>query len=56
MAGRWQCSKRKEVDLLIEQMATEMYFRDWRRNMLKVHFIIQAFHQIEPLKNINAGL
>ena len=45
MAGRWICSKRREVDLLIEQMATEMYFRDWRRNMLKVNFIVQAFHQ-----------
>ena len=41
MAGRWICSKQREVDLLIEQMATEMYFRDWRRNMLKVHFIIK---------------
>jgi len=28
--------------------AREMYFRDWKRNMKKVHFIIQAFHKIDP--------
>jgi len=41
MAGRWICSKQREMDLFIEEMAREMYLRDWKRNMKKVHFIIQ---------------
>jgi hypothetical protein len=41
MAGRWICSKQREMDLFIEEMAREMYLRDWRRAMLKVHFIIK---------------
>jgi len=48
MAGRWICSKQREMDLFIEEMAREMYLRDWKRNMKKVHFIIQAFHKINP--------
>ena len=41
MAGRWICSKQREVDLFIEEMAREMYLRDWRRAMRNAHFIIK---------------
>lgn len=41
MAGRWICCKRKEIDDMIDEMAREMYLRDWRYNMRFVHFIIK---------------
>jgi len=41
MAGRWICSKQREMDLFIEEMAREMYLRDWKHNMRFVHFIIK---------------
>jgi len=45
MAGRWVCCRQREVDLFIEEMAREMYFRDWKRGMRDAHWIIQAFHR-----------
>jgi hypothetical protein len=41
MQKPWILSKEREMELFIEEMAREMYFRDWRRAMLKVHFIIK---------------
>jgi hypothetical protein len=41
MAGRWECSKQREMDLFIEEMAREMYLRDWKRAMRNVLFIIK---------------
>jgi len=41
MAGRWICSKQREMDLFIEEIAREMYLRDWKHNMRFVHFIIK---------------
>ena len=41
--GRWQCDRQRVVDDMISEMAREMYLRDWKRSMLKVHFIIEAF-------------
>ena len=41
--GRWQCDRQRVIDDMISEMAREMYFRDWKRAMLKVHFIIEAF-------------
>jgi len=54
MQKPWILSKEREIELFIEEMAREMYFRDWRRAMLKVHFVIQAFRRIELLKNIKS--
>jgi hypothetical protein len=42
MAGRWQC--RYTTDDFINEMAREMYFRDWKQAIKKVHFVIQAFY------------
>ena len=39
--GRWQCDRQRVVDDMSSEMAREMYFRDWKRAMLKVHFIIK---------------
>lgn len=39
--GRWQCDRQRIVDDMISEMAREMYLRDWKRAMLKVHFIIK---------------
>lgn len=44
MAGLWICGRQREMDLFIEEMAREMYLRDWKRNMKKVHFVISAFY------------
>jgi hypothetical protein len=47
--GRWQCDRQRVIDDMISEMAREMYLRDWKRAMLKVHFIIEAF---QPKYNI----
>lgn len=47
--GRWQCDKQRVIDDMISEMAREMYLRDWKRAMKKVHFVIQAF---QPKYNI----
>jgi hypothetical protein len=36
MAGRWEC--RYTTDDFVNEMAREMYFRDWRRAMQNVQF------------------
>lgn len=46
MARRWQC--RYTTDDFINEMAREMYLRDWKRNMRNAHWIIRAFHMVEP--------
>lgn len=48
MSGLWQCSKRKEIYDMIDEMAREMYLRDWKRAMRNAHWIIQAFHRKDP--------
>lgn len=40
MAGRWQCSRQREVELLVEEMAREMYLRDWKLKMQMVHLVM----------------
>lgn len=40
MAGRWQCSRRKEIDDMIDAMAGEMYLRDWKGKMRDVHLVL----------------
>jgi len=50
MAGRWQC--RYTTNDMVDEMAREMYLRDWQRAMRNAHWIIQAFHRKEYLENI----
>ena len=45
MSRRWVCSKQREIDDMINEMAREMYLLDWKRGMRNAHFIIQAFHR-----------
>jgi hypothetical protein len=35
-------------DRLRKAIAPPMVLRDWKHNMQKAHFIIRAFHKIEP--------
>jgi hypothetical protein len=38
--ARWQCSRRKEIDDMIDAMAGEMYLRDWKKKMRDVHLVL----------------
>lgn len=40
MAGIWQCSRRKEIDDMIDAMAGEMYLRDWKKKIQNVHLVL----------------
>jgi hypothetical protein len=52
--ARWQCSRRKEIDDMIEQMAQEMYLRDWRGKMRDVHLnlFVKLLREVIKLKTI----
>ena len=52
--ARWQCSRRKEIDDMIEQMAGEMYLRDWRVKIRDVHLnlFVKLLRKVIKLKTI----
>jgi hypothetical protein len=51
--ARWQCSRRKEIDDMIDEMAREMYLRDWRGKMRDVHLnlFVKLLRKCIKLKN-----
>lgn len=52
--ARWQCSRRKEIDDMIDAMAGEMYLRDWKGKMRDVHLnlFVKLLREIIKLKTI----
>lgn len=52
--ARWQCSRRKEIDDMIEQMAGEMYLRDWKGKIrcINLEFLVKYLRNVIKLKTI----